>query len=254
MAATSWSNWVHVVLTVLTLKMGKKNKPSWQSTSAIRGQKAAFVGATLAGKTTITNFDQPLLWYPTGMITYDGIDIKLIEKDFCAVPRIVLQDTHLFTGTIGENIAYGRTDATREETSKQPIAGTIPLLLILDQAMIYSLTRMMGLAYQMVNDTDRHCPAAFKQCACLDSDEATSSIDSRTEKMVKDGSPDGRSDSLVIASPSVDDCQFRCHHGDGPRTRYRTRQPCFLDGRTWHLLPLRTPVDLKLIINKKLER
>ena len=76
---------------------------------ADKGQKVAFVGATGAGKTTITNLINRFYDIQSGMITYDGIDIKLIEKDSLRRSLgIVLQDTHLFTGTIAENIAYGR--------------------------------------------------------------------------------------------------------------------------------------------------
>lgn len=83
---------------------------------ADKGQKVAFVGATGAGKTTITNLINRFYDIQSGVITYDGIDVKLIEKDSLRRSLgIVLQDTHLFTGTIAENIAYGRADATREE-------------------------------------------------------------------------------------------------------------------------------------------
>ena len=76
---------------------------------AQRGQKVAFVGATGAGKTTITNLINRFYDIQKGMITYDGIDIKLIKKDDLRRSLgIVLQDTHLFTGTIADNIRYGK--------------------------------------------------------------------------------------------------------------------------------------------------
>ena len=83
---------------------------------ADKGQKVAFVGATGAGKTTITNLINRFYDIQSGSITYDGIDVKLIDKDSLRKSLgIVLQDTHLFSGTIAENIAYGREDASREE-------------------------------------------------------------------------------------------------------------------------------------------
>ena len=99
---------------------------------ADKGQKVAFVGATGAGKTTITNLINRFYDIQSGVITYDGIDVKLIEKDSLRRSLgIVLQDTHLFTGTIAENIAYGRADATREEFLKLLVLLTwIPLFNI----------------------------------------------------------------------------------------------------------------------------
>ena len=173
---------------------GKKQILHGINLYADKGQKVAFVGATGAGKTTITNLINRFYDIQSGMITYDGIDIKLIEKDSLRRSLgIVLQDTHLFTGTIAENIAYGRADATREE--------------ILEAARIANV------------------------------DSFVKHLDQGYETVLRDGPLDGRSDSLCYRPPSIDDCQFRCHHGDGPRTYHRTRQPCFLDGRTWHLLP-----------------
>ena len=80
------------------------------------GQKLAFVGATGAGKTTMTNLINRFYDVQKGSITYDGIDVKLIKKDDLRRSLgMVLQDTHLFTGTIEENIKYGKPDATHEE-------------------------------------------------------------------------------------------------------------------------------------------
>ena len=80
------------------------------------GEKIAFVGATGAGKTTITNLINRFYDIQKGSITYDGIDIKLIKKDDLRRSLgVVLQDTHLFTGTVMDNIRYGRLDATDEE-------------------------------------------------------------------------------------------------------------------------------------------
>ena len=80
------------------------------------GEKLAFVGATGAGKTTITNLINRFYDIQKGSITYDGIDIKLIKKaDLRRSLGIVLQDTHLFTGTVMDNIRYGKLDATDEK-------------------------------------------------------------------------------------------------------------------------------------------
>ena len=80
------------------------------------GQKIAFVGSTGAGKTTITNLINRFYDISSGSITYDGIDVKLIKKeDLRHSISIVLQDTHLFTGTIADNIRYGKLDATMDE-------------------------------------------------------------------------------------------------------------------------------------------
>src|SRR5699024_11229442 len=86
------------------------------------GQKIAFVGSTGAGKTTITNLINRFYDVTAGSITYDGIDVRLIKKD--ALRRslgIVLQDTHLFTGTVADNIRFGKLDATRAEIERAAV-------------------------------------------------------------------------------------------------------------------------------------
>ena len=96
--------------------------------------------------------------------------------------------------------------------------------------------------------------AALANAPVLILDEATSSIDSRTEKMVQEGMDrlmEGRT-VFCHCPPSVDNCQFRCHHGHGPWTHHRARQPCFLDGRKKEPITVCTPVDLKLIKPKSL--
>ncbi|MFQ7336588.1 MAG: ATP-binding cassette domain-containing protein [Roseburia faecis] len=80
------------------------------------GQKLAFVGSTGAGKTTITNLINRFYDIQEGKIRYDGINITKIKKTICVVPSVLyLQDTHLFTGTIRDNIRYGNLDATDEQ-------------------------------------------------------------------------------------------------------------------------------------------
>lgn len=84
------------------------------------GQKIAFVGSTGAGKTTIVNLINRFYDIQSGTITYDGIDVKDIEKDDLRRSlAMVIQDTHLFTGTIADNIRYGKLDATYEESGRQ---------------------------------------------------------------------------------------------------------------------------------------
>ena len=117
----------------------------------------------------------------SGVITYDGIDVKLIEKDSLRRSLgIVLQDTHLFTGTIAENIAYGRADATREE-----------ILEAARIANVDSFVQHLDNGYDTVLNGQRQliaiARAALANAPVLILDEATSSIDSRTEKMVQEG-------------------------------------------------------------------
>ena len=105
--------------TLISLTMVRNKSFMTLISMQTRGKKVAFVGATGAGKTTITNLINRFYDIQSGVITYDGIDVKLIEKDSLRRSLgIVLQDTHLFTGTIAENIAHGRADATREEILK----------------------------------------------------------------------------------------------------------------------------------------
>lgn len=102
------------------------------------GQKLAFVGATGAGKTTMTNLINRFYDVQKGSITYDGIDVKLIRKDDLRRSLgIVLQDTHLFTGTIEDNIKYARPDATHEEVvAAAKLANAHYFIKHLEKAMI----------------------------------------------------------------------------------------------------------------------
>lgn len=153
------------------------------------GQKIAFVGSTGAGKTTIINLINRFYEIQGGQITYDGIDIKEIKKeDLRKSLSLVLQDTHLFTGTITENIRYGNLNATDEEVR------TAAKLSNAD-----SFIRRLPNGYDTVlaNDGDNLslgqrqllaiARAAIANPPVLILDEATSSIDTRTEKLVEDG-------------------------------------------------------------------
>ncbi|WP_314237207.1 ABC transporter ATP-binding protein [Abiotrophia defectiva] len=156
---------------------------------ADKGQKVAFVGATGAGKTTITNLINRFYDIQSGSITYDDIDVKLIDKDSLRKSLgIVLQDTHLFTGTIAENIAYGREDASREEILEAArIANVDSFVKHLDQGYDTMLTDDGAGLSNGQRQLIAIARAALADAPVLILDEATSSIDSRTEKMVQEG-------------------------------------------------------------------
>ena len=142
-----------------------------------------------AGKTTITNLINRFYDIQKGSITYDGIDVKLIEKDSLRRSLgIVLQDTHLFTGTIAENIAYGRADATREEILEAArIANVDSFVQHLDNGYDTVLTDDGAGLSNGQRQLIAIARAALANAPVLILDEATSSIDSRTEKMVQEG-------------------------------------------------------------------
>ena len=153
------------------------------------GQKIAFVGSTGAGKTTITNLINRFYEIEGGLITYDGIDVKSIRKDDLRRSLgAVLQDTHLFTGTIMDNIRYGRLDATDE----QCIAAA-------KSANAHSFIRRLPNGYQTMVTGDganlsqgQRQLLAIARAAVADPpvmilDEATSSIDTRTEALIQKG-------------------------------------------------------------------
>ena len=156
---------------------------------ADKGQKVAFVGATGAGKTTITNLINRFYDVQSGSITYDDIDVKLIDKDSLRKSLgIVLQDTHLFTGTIAENIAYGRQEASREEILEAArIANVDSFVKHLDQGYETMLTDDGAGLSNGQRQLIAIARAALADAPVLILDEATSSIDSRTEKMVQEG-------------------------------------------------------------------
>ncbi len=167
------------------------------------GEKIAFVGATGAGKTTITNLINRFYDIQSGMITYDGIDIQLIKKDDLRRSLgVVLQDTHLFTGTVMDNIRYGRLDATDEECIEAAkLANADSFIQHLPQKYDTMLTGDGGNLSQGQRQLLAIARAAVANPPALILDEATSSIDSRTEKLVQDGMDklmEGRT-TLVIA-------------------------------------------------------
>lgn len=153
------------------------------------GEKIAFVGATGAGKTTITNLINRFYDIQNGSITYDGIDIKLIKKDDLRRSLgIVLQDTNLFTGTIMDNIRYGKLDASDDECIKAAkLANAHEFIKHLDhgyQTMITGSGASLSQGQKQLLSIAR---AAVANPPVLILDEATSSIDTHTERIVQDG-------------------------------------------------------------------
>ena len=156
---------------------------------ATPGQKIAFVGSTGAGKTTITNLINRFYDIQDGKILYDGIDIKRIKKaDLRRSLGMVLQDTHLFTGTIMDNIRYGRLDATDEECiAAAKLANAHRFIMRLVDGYDTMLTGDGGNLSQGQRQLLAIARAAVANPPALILDEATSSIDTRTEKLVQEG-------------------------------------------------------------------
>ena len=153
------------------------------------GQKIAFVGATGAGKTTITNLINRFYDLQDGKIRYDGINVNKIKKaDLRKSLGVVLQDTQLFTGTVMENIRYGRLDATDEEVNAAArLANADYFINLLPQGYDTMLTGNGGNLSQGQRQLLAIARAAVADPPVLILDEATSSIDSRTEKIVQEG-------------------------------------------------------------------
>lgn len=153
------------------------------------GQKIAFVGATGAGKTTITNLINRFYDIADGKIRYDGININKIKKsDLRRSLGMVLQDTHLFTGTVMDNIRYGRLDATDEEcVAAARLANADGFIRRLPDGYNTMLTGDGANLSQGQRQLLAIARAAVADPPALILDEATSSIDTRTEKLVQDG-------------------------------------------------------------------
>ena len=153
------------------------------------GQKIAFVGATGAGKTTITNLINRFYDIQKGQITYDGIDVKQMKKsDLRRSLGIVLQDTHLFTGTIKENIRYGKLDATDEEVyAAAKLVNADYFIRQLPKGYDTELSGDGGSLSQGQRQLLAIARAAVADPPVLILDEATSSIDTRTESIVQAG-------------------------------------------------------------------
>ena len=153
------------------------------------GQKIAFVGATGAGKTTITNLINRFYDIPEGKITYDGINITKIKKDDLRRSLgVVLQDVNLFTGTVMENIRYGNLYATNEECIKAAkLANAHDFIIRLPEGYNTMLTGNGSQLSQGQRQLLSIARAAVANPPVMILDEATSSIDTRTEKLVQDG-------------------------------------------------------------------
>ena len=153
------------------------------------GQKIAFVGSTGAGKTTITNLINRFYDVPDGKIRYDGININKIKKsDLRRSQSIVLQDTHLFTGTVMENIRYGKLDATDEEVyAAAKLANADHFITHLENGYQTMLTADGANLSQGQRQLLAIARAAVADPPVLILDEATSSIDTRTEAHIEKG-------------------------------------------------------------------
>ncbi len=156
---------------------------------AKQGQKIAFVGSTGAGKTTIINLINRFYDIQSGSITYDGIDIKDIKKDDLRRSlAMVIQDTHLFTGTIADNIRYGKLDATDEEVRNAAVIANADSFIrrLPDgyDTMLYSDGGNLSQGQRQLLAIAR---AAIAKAPVLILDEATSSVDTRTERLIEKG-------------------------------------------------------------------
>ena len=168
---------------------GEKTVLNDVSLFAKPGQKIAFVGSTGAGKTTITNLINRFYDVQEGTITYDGIDVRDIQKDSLRRSLgMVLQDTHLFTGTIADNIRYGRLDATDEEVrAAAKLANADSFIRHLPQGYDTVITGDGGSLSQGERQLLAIARAAVSDPPVLILDEATSSIDTRTENLIEQG-------------------------------------------------------------------
>ena len=153
------------------------------------GQKIAFVGATGAGKTTITNLINRFYDIADGKIRYDGINVNKIKKaDLRRSLGVVLQETNLFTGTVMENIRYGKLDATDEECiAAAKLANAHDFIIRLPDGYNTELTGNGANLSQGQRQLLAIARAAVADPPVMILDEATSSIDTRTEKLVQDG-------------------------------------------------------------------
>jgi ATP-binding cassette, subfamily B, multidrug efflux pump len=173
------------------------------SVNAKAGQKIAFVGSTGAGKTTITNLLPRFYDIQSGQITVDGVDIKKLQRNSLRGSlAMVLQDTHLFTTTVMENIRYGKLEATDKEVIDAAIlAGADSFITRLPKGYQTILENDGGNLSQGQRQLLNIARATVAKPAILILDEATSSIDTRTEQIIQKGMDalmQGRT-SLVIA-------------------------------------------------------
>lgn len=188
------------------------------------GQKIAFVGSTGAGKTTITNLLNRFYEINEGLITYDGIDIKRIRKDdLRRSMSMVLQDTHLFTGTVRDNIRYGRLDASDEDiVAAAKLANADFFISHLPRGYDTVLTGDGSNLSQGQRQLIAIARAAVADPPVLILDEATSSIDTRTEKLIERGMDTLMENRtvFVIRAQAFDGAKFFCNYGAGARRNH----------------------------------
>ena len=153
------------------------------------GQKIAFVGSTGAGKTTVTNLLSRFYEIDSGEITIDGVNIKDIKRDeLRSNIAMVLQDTHLFTGTVMENIRYGRPDATDDEVvAAAKTASAHSFIMRLENGYDTMLEGDGANLSQGQRQLLNIARAALSKAPILVLDEATSSVDTRTERHIEHG-------------------------------------------------------------------
>ena len=208
---------------------------------ATPGQKIAFVGTTGAGKTTITNLINRFYDIQDGKIRYDGININKIKKaDLRRSLGIVLQDTNLFTGTVMENIRYGKLDATDEEVvAAAKLANADVFIRQLPQGYQTVITGNGGNLSQGQRQLLSIARAAIADPPVLILDEATSSIDTRTERIVQEGigPADERAYDLCDCASPVHGAKQQLYHGSGAGPDHRTGHPRGTAGAEGEILP-----------------
>lgn len=186
------------------------------------------MGSTGAGKTSITNLINRFFDLTDGTITYDGIDICQIGKaDLRSTLSMVLQDTHLFTGTVLENIRYGRLDATDEEViAAAKLANAHSFIQHLPEEYHTVLTADGANLSQGQRQLLAIARAAVANPTVLILDEATSSIDTRTEALIEKGhgSTYAGTHGIHYCPSAFHRAQCRSDSGAGTRTDYRARQ------------------------------
>ncbi len=186
------------------------------------GQKIAFVGSTGAGKTTVTNLINRFYEIQGGVITCDGIDVRSIEKDSLRLSQgAVLQDTHLFTGTVMDNIRYGRLDATDEEcVGAAKAANADGFIRRLPEGYQTKITGDGANLSQGQRQLLAIARAAVKDPPIMVLDEATSSIDTRTERHIQQGMDalmEGRTVFVIahrLSTVRNADCIVVIEHGE----------------------------------------
>ena len=191
------------------------------------GQKIAFVGATGAGKTTITNLINRFYDIADGKIRYDGININKIKKpDLRRSLGMVLQDTHLFTGTVMDNIRYGKLDATDEECIRAAkLANADGFIRRLPDGYDTMLTGDGANLSQGQRQLLAIARAAVADPPALILDEATSSIEHRETGAGRHGCADEGQDHICHRPPAVHGQELRLHHGHGAGTHHRAGHP-----------------------------